>query len=148
MTTAEDIAMPRIKLDEGFRANAYVDPISGGEPVTIGYGSTFHGLKLGTVWTDQQASDDLAKRVAGFAAQLDARLPWWRSIGPVRAAVLLNMAYNMGVDGLLQFKNTLADVHDGRFGSAALKLMQSKWAGQVHGRANRLAQQMRTGVAA
>ena len=148
MTTAEDIAIPRIKLDEGFSAPAYVDPISGGEPITIGYGATFHGLKLGTVWTEQQATDDLTQRVAGFAAQLDARLPWWRSVGPVRAAVLLNMAYNLGVDGLLQFKNTLAMVKGGRYGDAASNMLLSTWAKQVKGRAVRLSQQMKTGVAA
>ena len=144
--SAEAIAIPRLKLDEGFRAAAYPDPITHAEPITIGYGATFHDLKLGTVWTEPQAAADLIKRVAGFAEQLDDQLAWWRTIGPVRAAVLLNMAYNLGIHGLLGFSGTLAAVKALQFELASLKMLQSAWARQVGGRALRLSNQMRTGV--
>jgi lysozyme len=39
-TQAEEIALNLVKQFEGFRAAPYPDPVSGGEPWTIGYGST------------------------------------------------------------------------------------------------------------
>src|SRR5687768_15991119 len=34
---------------------AYPDPASGGDPWTIGWGSTGPGIRKGTVWTQEQA---------------------------------------------------------------------------------------------
>jgi lysozyme len=39
-TESEQIAIDMLKEFEGFRANPYPDPATGGEPWTIGYGST------------------------------------------------------------------------------------------------------------
>jgi lysozyme len=39
-TEAEQIALDMLKQFEGFRAEPYPDPATGGEPWTIGYGST------------------------------------------------------------------------------------------------------------
>ena len=52
-----------IKESEGFRADAYVDPGTGGEPITIGYGSTAVAIdkpvKLGDTVTKEQAEEYL-----------------------------------------------------------------------------------------
>ena len=141
--TALDIAVKQLKIDEGFRSKAYPDPLSGGDPWTIGYGCTGPGIQRGVVWTQEKAEAELLRRVQAFAAKLDQSLPWWRSLDPARGAVLLNMAYNMGVKGLLGFKNTLADIRVGRYSAAADKMLASKWAKQVGARALRLADQMR-----
>jgi hypothetical protein len=57
-------------------------------------------------------------------------LPWTKNIDPVRRAVLTNMAFNMGVDGLLEFHNTLAAIQSARWDSAANGLLNSKAARQ------------------
>lgn len=53
-----------IKESEGFSAVAYVDPATGAEPITIGYGSTAaaidRSVKLGDTVTKQQAEEYLA----------------------------------------------------------------------------------------
>ncbi len=52
-----------IKEFEGLRLNAYVDPASGGEPITIGFGTTRYlngvKVKLGDKITEQQAEQNL-----------------------------------------------------------------------------------------
>lgn len=68
----------------------------------------------------------------------------------VRAEVLVNMAFNMGVPTLLTFKNTLAllqkaVLEDGRYSKVADGMLNSKWARQVKGRARELAKQMENG---
>ena len=63
-----------------------------------------------------------------------------------RTAVLVSMAYQMGVAGLAQFKNTLSLIESKRFEDAAVAMLQSKWAKQTPSRAKRHAEQMRSGL--
>lgn len=63
----------------------------------------------------------------------------------IRQAVLISMAYQMGVDGLDAFKNTLHSIASGYLVLAAGEMLDSKWARQTPGRAKRHAEQMRTG---
>lgn len=80
-----------------------------------------------------------------FWRKLSARLPLVNGLDNARQNVVLNMAFNMGVDGFLTFKNminclTMRDYH-----GAAKEMLDSKWARQVGDRANELAKQMITG---
>jgi lysozyme len=59
--------------------------------------------------------------------------------------VLVNMGFNMGVTGLLQFHNTLHYIENHQWEQAAEGMLNSAWARQVHARATRLAEQMLTG---
>jgi lysozyme len=59
--------------------------------------------------------------------------------------VLIGMAFQMGVPGLLTFKKTLGAVQDQRFAHASGLMLQSLWARQTPGRAARMARQMETG---
>jgi lysozyme len=77
--------------------------------------------------------------------QLTRRLPWFQDLDDARRGVLLNMAFQMGVAGLLAFKNTLALIEERKYENAAHALLQSKWATQTPVRAKRMAEQMRTG---
>ena len=63
-----------------------------------------------------------------------------------RTSVLVSMAYQMGVAGLAQFKNTLSLIESKRFEDAAVAMLQSKWAKQTPNRAKRHAEQMRSGL--
>jgi lysozyme len=56
------------------------------------------------------------------------------------------MAFQLGTDGLLGFKNTLALIRDGKYAEAAEAMLQSKWATQTPERAQRLAKQMKEGA--
>ena len=73
-------------------------------------------------------------------------LPWLANLDVVRFAALENMAFNLGVNGLLEFTETLAAIKQGNYDLAAEDMLKSEWAQQVGDRANRLAQQIKTGV--
>jgi lysozyme len=79
-------------------------------------------------------------------AALNKRLPWTASLDEVRQAVLIDMTFNMGIDTLLQFAQTLAFIMAQRYEDAAKAMLKSLWANQVGSRAYKLAEQMRTGV--
>ena len=63
---------------------------------------------------------------------------------PVRHYVILNMAFNLGISTLLQFKKTIKYVKDGFYIEASSEMLNSKWANQVGPRAKELSRQMRT----
>lgn len=84
-------------------------------------------------------------RLAINSTEILRRAPWSAKLDPVRFAVLLNMAYQMGVDGLFGFVNTLKMIESGDYDSAATGMLNSLWAKQTPDRAKRLSKQMRTG---
>ncbi len=140
-----------IGRDEGLRLHAYPDPDTGAEPWTIGYGCTGPDIRSGLTWTQAQADEALAQRIDQVQRQLDALLPWWREVNDARQDVLVNMAYNLGVRGLLGFHVFLAAAQAGRNAAASSDLLMTdgrptRWARQVHGRAARLARQWRDGL--
>lgn len=138
MTTPNLI--PDLQRDEGCRLSAYLDTAG---VWTIGYGHAY--VHPGTVWTQAQADAQLVADVAHTEASLDIHLPWWRSLDDVRQDVLAEMAFNMGVSALCQFKNTLGAVQRGDWQAAHDGMLASLWARQVGARAQRLAAQMLTG---
>jgi lysozyme len=56
------------------------------------------------------------------------------------------MSFQLGVDGLLGFKNTLKMIEQRNYEAAAAGMLNSLWAKQTPERANRMAEQMRTGI--
>ena len=62
-----------------------------------------------------------------------------------RQTVLISMAYQMGLDGLARFSNTLAALADGHWEDAWLHALDSRWAKQTPARAKRHAETLATG---
>lgn len=142
MTSSDDNKRRRLLvLHEGVVPYAYQD--SEGY-LTIGVGHLIDRRKGGTlpveiIWLLLEY--DIRKK----EEELDKALPWSRDLDPVRRTALLDMAFNLGVDGLLGFRNTLHAIQEQRWGDAADGMLASKWAGQVGRRAVRLAEMMRSG---
>jgi len=69
----------------------------------------------------------------------------YNKLDEVRQSVLLNMCFNLGIGGLLEFNNTLAYIAAGDWERAANGMLASKWAKQVGRRAIELSELMRKG---
>ena len=69
----------------------------------------------------------------------------YNGLDEVRKSVLLNMCYNLGIGGLLEFNNTLAFIATGDWERAANGMLASKWAKQIGRRAIELSELMRKG---
>ena len=143
---SDPVLIAQVRRDEGCRLTAYPDPLSGGDPFTIGYGATGPGIGPGTVWTQAMADADLESRLDANWTALLIKLPWAIDLDPPRRRVLENMCYNIGLHGLLAFKHMLAACEAGDYHEAATQMMFSHWANQVPARATRLAEQMESGV--
>lgn len=129
----------QLKKHEGLRLKPYTDTVG---KLTLGIGRNLEDKGI----TEQEALFMLNNDVDYFYGQLNKKLTWFKNLDDARQNVLVNMAFNLGVAGLLTFKNMLDAVRMGLFLVAAEEMLDSKWAKQVGYRAEELAEQMRTGV--
>lgn len=105
-------------------------------------------------WGEDAAAMVLRDEVTAVIGQLHRRCPTFVALldqgDVVRAEGLVNMAFNMGVNGLLQFRNTLALMDRAMQGNAQWTdvreaLRRSLWWRQVGRRARELGEQFVTG---
>lgn len=93
-----DAGIELIKSFEGFRANAYPDPKSGGEPWTVGYGTTKfpsgRPVKKGDFVTPAQAEMYLREDVKKFANYVDALVTV--PLKQCQYDALVSFVYNLG----------------------------------------------------
>lgn len=111
---------------------------------TIGVGHLVDKRKGGRI-SARVSEFILNEDIDSATSELDERLPWWRKLDEARQAVLLGMAFQMGIDGLLGFKNTLKMVEAGDYDGAGKGMLNSLWARQTPERAKRMSDQMKTG---
>lgn len=86
----------------------------------------------------------MRRRVSADAAALSGR-PWFDAQTPERRAILLAMAYQMGLADLSLFRLTIRALESGDYTEAAREMLRSRWALQTPARARRQAEAMRTG---
>lgn len=90
-----------LKYYESCRLEAYPDPATGGEPITIGWGSTYTGLKLGDTITQARADEMLADRLAEeFEPGIESLLV--RSAQQLQFDAMVCWAYNVGLGAAKQ----------------------------------------------
>jgi lysozyme len=130
-----------LRRDEGVVDHAYQDSLG---YWTIGVGRLIDKRKGGRL-TDEEIDYLLMNDIKECVADLGKNLPWWRSLTDARRRVLVNMRFNLGMAGLLGFRNTLKFIEGGDYKRAAENMLLSKWAKQVGQRANRLAAMMEKG---
>ena len=128
----------QLKKHEGMRLKPYTDTVG---KLTLGIGRNLEDKGI----TEQEAIFMLNNDVNYFYRQINKKLTWFKYLDGARQNVLVNMAFNLGIAGLLTFKNMLNHCGDGHYDDAAKEMLNSKWARQVGYRAQELAEQMRTG---
>lgn len=121
----------QLKRHEGFAATPYRCPAG---VWTWGYGFT--------EITQDEADMVLRLKVLELRHALYERI---YHLTPARQAVIVNMAFNLGIAGLGKFSRMWSAIGDGNYDLAATEMLNSKWARQVGNRAVELAEQMRRG---
>lgn len=133
--------MTELKDDEGYVPHAYQDSEGFW---TIGYGFLI----------DERKNAEIPKHIAELwlthlvdkrCEQLLDRLPWIANHPEPVQRALANMAYQLGVSGVVGFKNTLKLISQGRYVEAAEEALNSKWAIQTPNRAKRVSEMIKSG---
>lgn len=107
--------------------------------LTIGIGRNL----MDTGISEKEALYLLSNDINYVQQELENHLPWVSDLEEQQKMVLINMAFNLGVGGLLKFKNMLAALKKGNLDDVEMEMLDSIWAEQVGKRANELAAQMR-----
>ena len=130
-----------IKSDEGVVLHAYQD--------TLGYWTIGSGILI-----DQRRGGGISEhendflvdtRLQRLLGDMDNKMPWLllKSDGVQRA--LTNVAWQLGLAGLLEFKDMLSKVQSGDYSGAASALLDSLYAKQTPERAQRIASLLKNG---
>lgn len=140
-----------LAVDEGYKPEVYLD--SRGIK-TWGTGHALPSLTedeiayiLTNVGNSPKDIDNVLLDARINSIILDLQIRWtpYNILDDVRKAILIDMAYNMGIPGLMEFTNTLAMIQSGDYNGASVNMLKSLWATQVGVRATRLAWMMGTG---
>jgi len=124
-------------LHEGYRKKPY--------RCTAGYLTIGVGINLDAGLDDEEIMFLLQHRLKKIITQLE-QFEWYAKLNHVRQKVLIDMAYNLGMAGLLKFKKMIAAIELGDYPEAARQMVHSQWYKQVKARGERLAGMMLTGA--
>jgi GH24 family phage-related lysozyme (muramidase) len=95
-----DSAAKLIKEFEGCHLSAYPDPLSGGDPWTIGYGTTRYSdgrkVQRGDKITVIEAGKLLDVEIERIVEKLRATVPFWNAMSGDKQSALISFAYNLG----------------------------------------------------
>lgn len=149
--TTKELLLARLPRSEGRTVKPYLDT-QGKWTVGVGHNISALGLppkmvveiiengKLTDAMVDELLIIDVDRVIK--ACQ---EIAVFNKLDIVRQSVLADMVFNMGVEGVLGFRNTLGLIGRGDWAGAAANMLKSKWAEQVGNRAIQLAEIMRSG---
>ena len=149
----EGTIIQRLCIHEGIRLMPYRCPAG---YLTIGVGRnldtnplTDEELKVCGDWkhgiTKNAAFYLLRNDIVKVGNECIKYIPFFKNLDNERQYVLLDMAFNLGIKGLLKFKKMLANMAQGNYNQAAEECLNSKYAKDTGKRAQRIAQTIRTG---
>lgn len=124
--------------DEGFSPTPYKD--SKGF-LTIGFGFNLEkqGLPMSV------ALEWLDLLMFNIESQLSRNISFWNDLNDARKGVLINMAYQMGIGGLMNFHDMLKALGSKDYVGAANEMKDSVWYKEFTARASRLIKIMLSG---
>lgn len=136
-----DLLKSELIEDEGLVLHEYKDHLGYS---TIGVGRLIDKRKGGGV-SREEALYLLENDIGRVLIELRKRLPWFEKLSDTRKRALCNMAFQLGITGLMDFKKMLWAMENQKWELAQAEGLDSKWAGQTPKRAKRVMGMIRYG---
>jgi lysozyme len=133
-----DILIKNLIADEGLRLKPYTDTVG---KLTIGVGRNLDDEGI----TTEEALYLLNNDIQRVEKEL-MPLPNFSQLSGPRQRVIMEMAFNIGFQGVMNFKDMWKAIQAHDWDGAANAMLNSLWAKEVGQRAVRLATSMRTGM--
>lgn len=130
-----DTLLEDLKRDEGWSPTVYEDHLGN---QTIGYGFLVDPLRTGGM-PETVGEFWLAIAVLQKREEISRRWPAFDDLPPGVRRAVLNMAYQMGVSGVMKFRRMRAALEAGDWKGAEDEALDSTWALQTPARALRIA---------
>ena len=131
----------QLKFDEGVKEYAYTD--SEGY-LTIGVGRLIDRTKGGKL-SEDEIEYLLDNDIDRIQNQTIRAFHWYNDLNDVRQECVLNMVFNLGLNGFKNFKLMIKALERHDFTEASREMVDSKWSRQVGNRSLRLSEAMRLG---
>ena len=136
-----------IKIEEGWVAKEYY--CSEGFR-SIGYGRKLSNVKFeplgNTITTEREEILFVRQRISEIIKSLSTiKGKAWNNCNDQRKAILVSLAYQLGVSGALKFNNMWTALERNDFELASKEMLDSLWAKQTKNRALRHAKTMKDG---
>lgn len=109
--------------------------------LTVGFGRNLSDRGISAT----EALYLLDEDIIYFTGKLTHFLKFFPQLDENRQIALIDMCFNVGVQGFLNFTHMILALEAHDYQRAAKEMLESKWAEQVHERANCLANIIRTG---
>lgn len=133
----------RLIADEGEILHAYEDHLGF---LTIGVGRLIDKRRGGGI-TQEESRYLLRNDIRRRLAECEQRFEWWDTIDVVRQQVVVCMAFQLGTNGVANFRRMCAALRIRDYITASTEMLDSTWAKtQTPARAQRMARIMRSGV--
>jgi len=107
--------------NEGYRQFLY-ECTAGKKTIGIGFNLDDVGLSL------DESQVILNMRLQKISDQLTDKISCYANLNDARKSALCDMAYQLGVSGLMSFKKSIAKLEAGEYQAAANEFLDSKWA--------------------
>ena len=120
---------------EGFIATPYPDPLHGWYKPTFGHGLTYIEI--------HESRALVENRVIMIRSELSKTKPVFLTLSKQRQDALIEMGFQMGVEGLLKFERMWQAIEAGDFDIAHTEALNSLWSKQTPTRARRVAELLR-----
>lgn len=124
-----------LKFEEGFRSTPY-KCTSGYWTIGFGHRCSQNAKSISKEQAEKLLISDIAIARKNVTKLIKSDTP-----ADVEF-VLISMTFQLGYDGVLGFKNMLANIRKGTYKAAAEEMLRSKWKAQTPARAHRLAKRM------
>lgn len=139
-------------LHEGFSQKVYVD-VDKTLAAGYGYNLTHNPLNLPKKeisdikkhGISKQDALKLTERLCDVTEKRLNELTWFPAQPDYVKYVIIDMAYNMGVNGAIGFDKSIKLIKNNKMQLASKEILNSRWARQTHGRAKELAEVLKTG---
>ena len=122
---------------EGVKLKPYFDTEN---ILTIGIGRNLEGKGLSMDEAMLLLKNDINETIDSLE-----NMGFYQKCNDARKIVLINMAFNLGINGLLRFKKMIEAINADNYELAYHEMLDSKWSNQVKGRAHELAKIMQKG---
>lgn len=110
------------------------------DKLTIGVGRNLDDNGISQDTAMQMLEEDILSSVEDLRRNLN----WFDDAPGVVQEALVNLAFNMGIVRLMQFRKTLINLRNGEWDKGADELLDSRYATQVGYRANEVADMIRS----
>lgn len=145
-----------IKQNEGFMSKPYIDILVKKNPESYGISKEelatiekhLDKLKLtfgyGFTYIEEDESEVVAQmKLKKIIKEFESKEPFLNKLPLAKQEILIEMSYQMGVNGVLKFKKMWLALKSEDYTEASKQMLDSRWAIQTPNRAKKLAEMMK-----